>query len=88
MTHVTKSIPPQPTQSPAASSLVDQLLTTDETAAILGLRPSTLRQYRKHRKNRATPAAPRFIRLNPNVVRYRASDVAEFIRSQKVVHVA
>ena len=59
----------------------DPLLTTEEAAAMLGLAPGTLQFYRAvpHRD----PGLP-YVRINARCIRYRKSDVREFIESRIV----
>lgn len=55
----------------------DALLTTEDVAALLKVKPATLKQWRHARKG------PKFISLGRRMVRYRRSDVDEWIRSRE-----
>lgn len=58
----------------------ERLLTPMEAAELLTLQPSTLAEYRTHGKG------PRFIRLSRNTVRYKLTDLLDFIHSQESVN--
>ena len=53
------------------------LLSTSEAAAVLGLRPSTLDQWRWQ------GIGPNHIRISPRRIRYLRSDLDEWIVSQR-----
>jgi predicted DNA-binding transcriptional regulator AlpA len=57
----------------------DVLLTSRQTADILGLAEVTLAQYRA-----AGDHPLKFIRLNHQVVRYRAGDIRQYLRERTV----
>jgi predicted site-specific integrase-resolvase len=57
----------------------DVLLTSREAADMLGLKESTLAQYR-HAGNHPL----KFVRLNHQVVRYRFSDIRRYLREHTV----
>ncbi|MEE1651831.1 helix-turn-helix domain-containing protein [Brachybacterium sp. J144] len=57
-----------------ATLTTDRLLTEAETAELLGLEPGTLRSWRSSGKQ----GQPPFVRLGRQV-RYRASDLAEYM---------
>lgn len=50
----------------------DDLLTTKEAAALLGMSAATLAQYRYIEKG------PRYVKVRGHLVRYRRSDVAAY----------
>ncbi len=60
------------------SNPTETLLTTEETATLLGVKPPTLIAWRFYRK-----PGPRFIRMG-RIVRYRYSDVLDFIEKSCV----
>ncbi len=55
------------------------LISEKQAAEILNLTPSALRKWRQQRRG------PRFVRLSPRCVKYRASDIAEFLSERIVV---
>lgn len=57
----------------------ERLLTDVQAAALLGLRPQTLRGWR-HESNRGGELrGPRFIRLGMRAIRYRLSDLRAYL---------
>jgi len=68
-------------QTPSSALPADDevLLTPRQTADLLGLRESTLAQYRH-----AGDHPLKFCRLNHQVVRYRVGDIRQFLRSRTV----
>jgi predicted DNA-binding transcriptional regulator AlpA len=60
--------------------LSERLLTPIEAAEILTLQASTLAEYRSQGKG------PKFVRLSKNLVRYKLSDILNYIRSQQSVN--
>ena len=60
-------------QAPTQTPKPNQLLTTTEAAALLGLSPLTLQDWRS--RNRG----PRYVRLSRRAIRYRPSDIEDFI---------
>lgn len=60
--------------------MTDQrLLCEKEAAQVLGVAPSTLNFWRVQGRG------PAFIRLSARCVRYRISDLAQYVESQRVV---
>nr|PZN17775.1 MAG: hypothetical protein DIU80_23905 [Chloroflexota bacterium] len=55
----------------------DVLLTTEDVATLLNVKPRTLKQWRYERRG------PRYVSLGRRIVRYRRSDVDEWIRSRE-----
>jgi excisionase family DNA binding protein len=55
-----------------------ELLTTEQTAKLLGLKPTTLEHWRIVRKG------PAFVRVGPRCIRYRRSDLEEWVESRVV----
>ena len=55
----------------------DVLLTTEDVATLLNVKPRTLKQWRHERRG------PRYVSLGRRIVRYRRSDVDEWIRSRE-----
>jgi predicted DNA-binding transcriptional regulator AlpA len=66
--------------SGATIPLTDRLLTPIEAGTMLGLKASTLADWRY------AGVGPTYIRLAPNAVRYRLSDLLRYIASQKSVN--
>lgn len=73
------------TKSALFSSLIppaeDRLLTPLEASKYLGLRPETLKEYRRADSR---IVGPKFVRLNDRVVRYRLSDLILFVTQREV----
>ena len=75
--------PPSPKVAKVASRQTEpaepagQLLTTDQVAEILGVKPLTLVRWRHSRKG------PSFIKVGGSV-RYRSADVDQWVAGQKV----
>jgi hypothetical protein len=59
----------------------DRLLTTSQAAERLGLRTETLKKYRKAT---SPMRGPKFIHLNNRVVRYKLSDLLNFVVEKEV----
>lgn len=57
---------------------MNQLLTTEQAAKYVGVRPKQMQGWR-HDKT-----GPRFIRLNSKTVRYRMTDLDEWVKSKQV----
>ena len=57
----------------------ERLLTPTEAAELLTLQPSTLAEYR------STGRGPRFVRMSKNLVRYKLSDILNYIASHQSV---
>lgn len=58
----------------------DQLLTVEETAALLKISTETLKEWRLN----AEGEGPKFLRLGHRTVRYRRSDVAQWMDERAV----
>jgi predicted DNA-binding transcriptional regulator AlpA len=56
----------------------EQLMTTAQAAAFLGLKQNTLEHWRTYGKG------PAIVRLSPRTVRYRRSDLAAWVESRVV----
>jgi predicted DNA-binding transcriptional regulator AlpA len=56
----------------------DAMLTTDEAADLLNLRPQTLHEWRSKR------IGPAYLRLGARAVRYRAADLWAWAEAQRV----
>lgn len=63
-----------PTRLTTHNSVGDHLLTEGQAADVLSLKPATLRAWR----STGRPGQPRFVKIGRSV-RYRESDVAEYI---------
>lgn len=61
------------------TAVLEKLVTTDETAALIGVEVRTIEDWRR----RGRYSLP-FIRIGPNIVRYRPADVAKFMEKNTV----
>jgi predicted DNA-binding transcriptional regulator AlpA len=68
--------PAPPARAAAAAPDSCGLLTAGEVALRLGVTPRTLEGWR------GTGEGPRFVRLGPKTIRYRAADVDAFVRGR------
>lgn len=55
------------------------LLKTDEAAAYLGVRPTTLEHWRSYGKG------PSHIKIGPRIIRYRLNDLDKWLEENVVV---
>jgi len=58
----------------------DQLLTTEQAAEALGIKPQTLRQARSMRKWMHLPVVEHKNKLGKTQIRYKLSDIEDFLR--------
>lgn len=65
----------------AAGARMDALLTEAEAAALLRVKPETLRSWRT--RKRAANKAPPHVRINKRTVRYRRADVEAWVLQRR-----
>lgn len=68
------------TTTTTRGSALDALFTEKQAAGVLNVQPGTLRTWR----SKGTPGQPRFVKINGRSIRYRSSDLAEYMRGLTV----